>query len=155
MYRFRLQRILDYRCRRTESLAWALHLEQQQWHHEKAQLEALQAEKQAQQQQLEATQGSTLLNGELKMLHLAHRGLEQRIEVQDAALARVTETLAAKQQALIKARQDEKMMEKLRAKQERRYVLEYTRREQQLVDEVAIMRSGHEHTAFADGNVQS
>jgi flagellar export protein FliJ len=154
MYRFRLQRLLDHRRRRTESLAGALHLEQQQWHHEKVQLEALQAEQQAQQQQLDAIQGSTLLNEELKMLYLAHRALEQRIEVQEAALARVTATLAAKQQALIKARQDEKMMEKLRAKQERRYVLECTRREQQLVDEVAITRSGHEHTAFADGSVQ-
>jgi flagellar export protein FliJ len=154
MYRFRLQRVLDYRHRRTESLAWALHLEQQHWQHEKAQLEALQAEQQAQQQQLDATQGSTLLNEELKMLCLAHRGLAQRIEVQEAALARLTVTLAAKQQALIKARQDEKMMEKLRANQERRYVLEDTRREQRLVDEVAITRSGHEHTAFADGNVQ-
>jgi flagellar export protein FliJ len=154
MYRFRLQRVLDYRHRRTESRAWDLHLEQQQWHHEKAQLEALQTEKQAQQQQLDATQGRTLLNEELKMLRLGHRDLEQRIEVQAAALARLTVTLAAKQQALIKARQDEKMMEKLRAKQERRYVVEYTRREQRLVDEVAITRSGHEHTAFADGNVQ-
>lgn len=154
MYRFRLQRILDYRHRRTESLAWALHLEQQRWHDDKAQLHALHAEKQAQQQQLDATQGRTVLNEELKMLHFAHRGLEQRIEEQEAVLARLTAILVAKQQALIKARQDEKMIEKLRAKQERRYVLESTRREQRQIDEVAITRSGHEHTAFANGNIQ-
>lgn len=154
MYRFRLQRVLDYRHRRAASLARELHLEQQRLSHEQAQLQALQAEREAFQQQFEATQGNTLLNEELKMLHLAHHGLRQRIEAQEVTLAQVLKALTAQQQVLVKARQEEKTMEKLRVKQEQCYVLEHARREQWLIDEVAITRFRHEHTAITDGNAQ-
>jgi flagellar FliJ protein len=155
MYRFRLQRLLDYRHRRAERLAEELHLAQQRWRHEQAQLEALLAERQALQQRFEATQGNTLLNEELKLLHLAHHSLRQRIEAQEAVLAQMNAALAAKQQALVRARQEEKTMEKLRAKQEQRHVLEHSKREQGLIDDVAITRFRHAHTAITNGNAQS
>jgi flagellar export protein FliJ len=152
MYRFRLQRVLDYRHRRVESLVRDLHLMQQQLHHAETQLEMLRVERQAHAERFEATQGSTLRSEELKMLQLMHDAIGQRIVSQEADLERLQKTLTTQQQAVTQARQEEKTMEKVREKQERRYTLEVTRREQRLLDESASMRFYDEHTA--DGNGQ-
>ena len=154
MFRFRLQRVLDYRRRRAESLARDLHLMQQQLHHEEAQLERLRVERQAHQERFEATQGSALRSEELKMLQLMHDDIGQRIVRQETDLERLQETLTSQQQAVIQARQEEKKMEKIREKQERRYALEVDRHEQRRLDEGASMRSYYEHTADADDNGQ-
>jgi flagellar export protein FliJ len=155
MYRFRLQRVLDYRRRQAESLARDLSLSQQQVRHAAALLEALRVERQAHQERFEATQGKALRSEELKMWQLMYDDIGQRIVRQEADLERLQERLTTQQQAVIQARQEEKTLEKVREKQERRYALEVTRHAQRLLDEGASMRSYYEHTADADGNSQS
>lgn len=145
MYRFRLQRVLDYRRRRVERLTRELQLLQGQLQQEESRLESLRGEGRACQEQLDATQGTVLRREELHMMHLVHRNLLQQMEAQEATTAQIEAAMTATRQALIVAQQEEKTMEKLREKQERRYVLEQARHEQSLFDSIAITRSRYEH----------
>jgi flagellar export protein FliJ len=59
-------------------------------------------------------------------------------------VTQAAQVVVEQRQQLLVARQETKVIEKLRDKVQRRALLDLTRREQQLFDELALMRSRHE-----------
>jgi flagellar export protein FliJ len=142
--RFRLQRVLDYRHRQEEECEHTLRQVQLLHQHEVARLEALQTEAQAQAEHLEKARGATLSPAELQSWQRYHQVLSRRIAAQQGVVAQAAEVVEEQRQRLLVARQETKVIEKLRDKLQRRSLLEFTRREQQWLDELALTRSRHE-----------
>ena len=144
MERFRLQRVLDYRRQHEGECEHILRQVQLLHQQEAAQLEALQAEAQAQEEHLEQARGLALSPAELQSWQRYHQVLAQRIATQQGVVAQAAQVVAEQRQRLLVARQETKVIEKLRDRVQRRALLELTRREQQLFDEHALTRSRHE-----------
>lgn len=144
MYRFRLQRVLDYRRQREDNCEHTLRQVQLLHQQEEKRLEALQTEAQAQEEHLENVQGATLTPAELQSWQRYHQMLAQWIAVQQGVVAQAAQAVAEQRQQLLVARQETKAIEKLRDKAQQRYLLELSGREQQLLDELALTRSRHE-----------
>ena len=141
---FRLQRVLDFRRQHEEDCEHALRQVQLLHQQEAARLEALQTEAQAQEERLEKARGLVLTPAELQGWQRYHQVLKQRIAAQQEILTQAAQAVAEQRQQLLIARQETKVIEKLRDKVQRRALLESARREQQLFDELALMRSRHE-----------
>ena len=141
---FRLQRVLDYRRQHEEDCERALHQVQLLHQQEAARLEALQTEAQAQEEHLEKARGLALSPAELQGWQRYHQVLSQRIAAQQDVVVQAAQVVDEQRQQLLVARQETKVIEKLRDKAQRCALLEHTRREQQLLDELALMRSRHE-----------
>jgi flagellar export protein FliJ len=143
MFRFRLQRVLDYRRLRVE------HLEndaQQMAHHlqqEEARLAEFQAASQHQQEHLATL--SMVCGEDLQMWHRYYRELAGQIAQQQLVVQEAVQALSAKQQELVTARQEEKVLEGMAEKAQQRYHLTLARHEQQLLDEIAIARSRYDY----------
>ena len=144
MERFRLQRVLDYRRQREEACEHALRQVQILHQQEEARLAALQAEAQAQAEHLEASRSAALSSTELQLWQRYHQVLAQEIAAQQEVVAQAAHVVAEHRQRLLVARQETKVIEKLRDKARQRTLLELTRREQRLLDELALTRSRHE-----------
>ena len=144
MGQFRLQRVLGYRRQHEEECEHTLRQVQLLHQQEAARLEALQTEAQAQEEQLERTQGLALSPTELQRWQRYHQGLTQRIAAQQDVVAQAAQVAVEQRQRLVVARQETKVIEKLRDRVQRRALLELMRREQQLFDELALVRSRHE-----------
>ena len=140
---FRLQRVLGYRRQHEEECEHTLRQVQLLHQQEAAQLEALQIEAQAQEEHLEKARGLTLSPAELQSWQRYHQVLTQRIAAQQDVVAQAAQVVVEQRQQLLVARQETKVIEKLRDKVQRRALLELARREQQLFDELALMRSRH------------
>ena len=141
---FRLQRVLGYRRQHEEECEHTLRQVQLLHQQEAAQLEALQIEAQAQEEHLEKARGLTLSPAELQSWQRYHQVLTQRIAAQQDVVAQAAQVVVEQRQQLLVARQETKVIEKLRDKVQRRALLDIARREQQLFDELALMRSRHE-----------
>ena len=109
-----------------------------------ARLEALQTEAQAQEEHLEKARGLALSPAELQGWQRYHQVLTQRIAAQQEIVTQAAQVVTKQRQQLLVARQETKVIEKLRDKVQQRALLELARREQQLLDELALMRSRHE-----------
>jgi len=144
MSRFRLERVLDYRRMREEFLEREFREAQQMLWEEETILEALQKDSHENQEMLYASQGTKLLGGELKIVHLYHETLKQMIDTQKSIITRKVEILTEKWQDLLEARQKKKAIEKVREKGEKQYVQVLFKHEQQLLDEIGIRRFRHE-----------
>lgn len=144
MWRFRLQRVIEYRRRHEEECEHSLHQVQLLHQQEATRLEALQAEAQAQEEHLEQARGTALSPAELQSWQRYHQGLAQRIAAQQGVVAQAAQVVIEQHRQLLVARQETKVIEKLRDKAQRRSLLELTRREQQWLDELALTRSRHE-----------
>ena len=144
MAQFRLQRVLDYRRRHEEECEHSLRQVQLLHQQEAARLDALQIEAQAQEAHLEKAQGTTLPPAEWQSWQRYHQVLTQCIAAQQDVVARAAQVVVEQRQQLLVARQETKVIEKVRDRVQRRALLELTRREQQLFDELALMRSRHE-----------
>ena len=144
MAAFRLQRVLSYRRQHEEECEHTLRQVQLLHQQEVARLEALQTEAQAQEEHLEKARGLALSPAELQSWQRYHQGLTQRIAAQQGVVAQAAQVVAEQHQQLLVARQETKVIEKLRDRVQRRALLELTRREQQWFDELALMRSRHE-----------
>lgn len=144
MAQFRLQRVLGYRRQHEEECEHTLRQVQLLHQQEAARLEALQTEAQAQEEQLEKAQGLALSPAELQSWQRYHQVLTQRIAAQQDVVAQAAQVAVEQRQQLVVARQETKVIEKLRDRVQRRALLELMRREQQLFDELALMRSRHE-----------
>ena len=59
-------------------------------------------------------------------------------------MAQAAQVVVEQRQQLLVARQETKVIEKLRDRVQRRALLELARREQQLIDELALTRARHE-----------
>ena len=144
MAAFRLQRVLGYRRQHEEECEHALRQVQLLHQQEAMRLDALQTEAQAQEEHLEKAQGTTLTPTQLQSWQRYHQMLSQRIAAQQDVVAQAAQVVEKQRQQLLVARQETKVIEKLHDKVQRRALLEHTRREQQLLDELALMRSRHE-----------
>jgi flagellar export protein FliJ len=144
MGQFRLQRVLDYRRQHEEECEHTLRQVQLLHQQEAVRLEALQTEAQAQEEQLEQAQGLALPPAELQSWQRYHQVLTQRIAAQQDVVAQAAQVAVEQRQQLVVARQETKVIEKLRDRVQRRALLELMRREQQLFDELALMRPRHE-----------
>jgi flagellar protein FliJ len=140
---FRLQRVLSYRRQHEEECEHTLRQVQLLHQQEAAQLEALQTEAQAQAEHLEKARGLALSPAELQSWQRYHQVLTQRIAAQQDVVAQAAQVVVEQRQQLLLARQETKIIEKLRDKVQRRALIELARREQQLFDELALMRSRH------------
>jgi flagellar FliJ protein len=145
MFRFRLVRLLDYRRLREERLEQDLHRRQQQLQQEETRLTALQNDCRLLEEQLAASRGAALFGEEVQRWRRYYQLLKQRVATQMAAVAGAANAVATTRQELLTARQEKKILEKLREKAYQQYVYEHTRREQQHFDELTIMRSRYEH----------
>ena len=143
MAAFRLQRVLGYRRQHEEECEHTLRQVQLLHQQEAAQLEALQIEAEAQEEHLEKARGLTLSPAELQSWQRYHQVLTQRIAAQQDVVVQAAQVVVEQRQQLLVARQETKIIEKLRDKVQRRALLELARREQQLFDELALMRSRH------------
>lgn len=143
MAAFRLQRVLSYRRQHEEECEHTLLQVQLLHQQEAAQLEALQTEAQAQEEHLEKARGLALSPAELQSWQRYHQVLTQRITAQQNVVAQAAQVVVEQRQQLLLARQETKIIEKLRDKVQRRALIELARREQQLFDELALMRSRH------------
>ena len=141
---FRLQRVLDYRRQHEKDCEHALHQVQLLHQQEAARLAALQTEAQAQEEHLEQARGLALSPEELQGWQRYHQVLTQRIAAQQDIVAQAAQVATEQRQKLLVARQETKVIEKLRDKAKQRYLRELTSRDQQLLDELALTRSRHE-----------
>jgi flagellar FliJ protein len=144
VWQFRLQRVLDYRRRHEEEREHSLRQVQLLHQQEAVRLDALQTEAQAQEEHLEKAQGTILTPAELQSWQRYHQVLSQRIAAQQDVVVQAAQIVEEQRQQLLVARQETKVIEKLRDKAQQRALLEHTRREQQLLDELALIRSRHE-----------
>jgi len=144
MFRFRLERVLHYRRRREEQLEQECHRLQATLQREEEYLETLQAACREQQEQLDASQGAALLGEDLQRWHHYYQTLDQQVMTQKALLLKAMEALAAKRQELLGAWQEKMMLEKLGEKAREYYLREHSRRDQKLVDEIALTRLRYE-----------
>jgi flagellar export protein FliJ len=141
---FRLQRVLNYRRQHEEECEHTLHQVQLLHQQAAARLEALQTEAQAQEEHLEKAQGRALSPAELQRWQRYHQVLTQRIAAQQDVVAQAAQVVVEQRQQLLVARQETKVIEKLRDRVQRRAFFALARREQQLFDELALTRSRHE-----------
>jgi len=138
-----LLRVLGYRRQHEEECEHTLRQVQLLHQQEAVRLDALQTEAQAQEEHLEKAQGTTLTPAQLQSWQRYHQMLSQRIAAQQDVVAQAARLVVEQRQQLLVARQETKVIEKLHDKAQRRALLEHTRREQQLLDELALMRSRH------------
>jgi flagellar export protein FliJ len=141
---FRLQRVLSYRRQHEEECEHALRQVQLLHQQAVARLAVLQTEAQTQEERLERARGRALSPAALQNWQRYHQVLTQRIAAQQDVVAQAAQGIVEQRQQLLVARQETKVIEKLRDRVQRRALLELTRREQQLFDELALTRSRHE-----------
>jgi flagellar export protein FliJ len=144
MFRFRLERVLQYRRQREEHLERECQRLQVVLQREETSLEALHAACRSQQAQLDASQGSALLGEELQRWQHYYQTLDQQVTAQKALSLKAAEALTAKRQELLGAWQEKMMLEKLAEKAREHYLLEHSRRDQKLVDALAQTRLRYE-----------
>ena len=145
MYRFRLQRVLEYRRRCEEDRQQALRQAQLLQTEEEARLEALRQEARAQEEALAATPGTGLPSADWSLWQRHYRSLVQSAEAQQDIVTQMAQRVAEYRQQLLVARQETKVIEKLNDKAKQRYLAEMAKRDNELLDELALTRSRHEH----------
>lgn len=146
MYQFRLHRVLEYRQMLEERVEREFHAVQKILQQEKALLERLQKEYQESLEKWTALPLTRkILGAELKLRYRYQLLLAQKIEAQKAVVAKQAEMVNAKQQDLLKARQEKKAIEKLQEKDKQRYLKEQAKQEQLFFDEFAL-KGGHHET---------
>lgn len=144
MYRFRLQRVLEYRRRREDDRQQALRQAQLLQSQEETRLEALRQEARAQEEALAATAGTGLPSADWILGQQHYRSLIQGAEAQQDIVAQMAQRVAEHRQQLLVARQETKVIEKLNEKAKQRYLAEMAKRDNELLDELALTRSRHE-----------
>ena len=154
MYRFRLQRVLDYRRQRAESLEDELHEVQHRLRQEEVFLERLRAEVQVHDSHFDAMQGTTFPSEDLRMMHRAYCNLRARMKQQEIVLQHAATDVTAKQQELLKAQREEQVLSKLKEKESQRYAAERIAYEQRLLDELTIVRSRYKHAASPSNRIE-
>lgn len=137
-FRFKLQTLLDQRKRREDVLQVELgeiRREEAKELARLAELESRRAELQAKRIKL----GRRTAAAELLMDEYA-QALRDDIKVQHLTVEAVRERLEAKRAELVEAMKARKVIEALRDKQERNYMLAIARAEQSMLDEMASLR---------------
>jgi flagellar export protein FliJ len=141
--RFRLQRVLEFRRWCVTRLEHDLQTLASRLRQEESRLAELQHERQGQQEYVLTL--PALRGDDLQMWRRYDRQLEEHISQQQGVVQEAAQALRVKQQELVSARQEEKMLADLEEKARQRHRLTLARHEQQLLDEIAITRARYGH----------
>lgn len=137
-FRFSLQKVLDYREQLEEEAKNRFALVQRQYREAKAQLAALSSELETQEARL---YGQVIDNaGERWLLESFIKGLRADIEVTTARVQNLRATRDEMRKILAARSMDRKLLEKLKERKYRQYLLDERLKEQRFNDEIATLR---------------
>jgi|YNPBryantNP2012_1023418.scaffolds.fasta_scaffold48672_2 flagellar FliJ protein len=139
-FRFKLQTVLDQRKSKEDRLLGELGQLRRQEAEEIEKLAALRREFHNACVLIEEGLRDKLDPGELERRDDYARACHDDIRVQELTLAAIREKIEAKREEVVKARREKRVLETLRDKQEREYVLAAERAEQNTLDEMASLR---------------
>ena len=145
MFRFSLQRILDYRRQLREKAENEVRIVREMIREERNALSLREGEVARQKKALLERGGSGMINvAELSLISVYLDSLRARLAEHRGNLRRLEARLKERMAALVRASQEEKVMERLREKELRAYRESETRAENRFLDEIAIRRYRHE-----------
>ena len=137
-FRFSLQKVLDYREQLEEEAKNRFALVQRQYREAKAQLAALSSELETQEARL---YGQVIDNaGERWLLESFIKGLRADIEATTARVQNLRATRDEMRRVLAARSMDKKLLEKLKERKYRQYLLDERLKEQRFNDEIATLR---------------
>lgn len=137
-FRFSLQKVLDYREQLEEEAKNRFALVQRQYREAKAQLAALSSELETQEARL---YGQVIDNaGERWLLESFIKGLRADIEATTARVQNLRATRDEMRRILAARSMDKKLLEKLKERKYRQYLLDERLKEQRFNDEIATLR---------------
>jgi flagellar protein FliJ len=144
MFRFSLQRVLDYRRQLRERVEHEMRRIHSQIEKEREQLISRRRELEQQNEELNERGRSQSLNVmELALIHTYIKSVRVHISRHEYAIVQHQDRLAEKRQELIKASQREKAMEKLKERERMSYLENLARAENSFLDEIAIRSHFH------------
>ena len=136
--RFSLQKVLDYREQLEEEAKNRFALVQRQYREAKAQLAALSSELETQEARL---YGQVIDNaGERWLLESFIKGLRADIEATTARVQNLRATRDEMRRILAARSMDKKLLEKLKERKYRQFLLDERLKEQRFNDEIATLR---------------
>lgn len=137
-FRFSLQKVLDYREQLEEEAKNRFALVQRQYREAKAQLAALSSELETQEARL---YGQVIDNaGERWLLESFIKGLRADIEATSARVQNLRVTRDEMRRILAARSMDKKLLEKLKERKYRQFLLDERLKEQRFNDEIATLR---------------
>ena len=137
-FRFSLQKVLDYREQLEEEAKNRFALVQRQYREAKARLEALSTELKTQEARL---YGQVIDNaGERWLLESFIKGLRADVETTTARVRNLRATRDEMRKILAARSMDKKLLEKLKERKYRQYLLDERLKEQRFNDEIATLR---------------
>lgn len=137
-FRFSLQKVLDYREQLEEEAKNRFALVQRQYREAKAQLAALSSKLETQEARL---YGQVIDNaGERWLLESFIKGLRADIEATTARVQNLRATRDEMRKILAARSMDRKLLEKLKERKYRQYLLDERLKEQRFNDEIATLR---------------
>ena len=137
-FRFKLQKVLEYREQLEDQAKVALARVQQLFIEEENRNEALKAL--LAEQEIKLYSNALLPAGERWLLELFIRGVRDDLQSSHMRLRTLAHMVAEAQKVLRERARDKKILEKLQAKQRERYELEERIKEQRNYDETATLR---------------
>ena len=137
-FRFKLQKILEYREQLEDQARVALARIQQLYIEEERRSEALKALLSEQETTLYSN--ALLPAGERWLLEHFIRGVRDDLQSSQIRLRTLAQMMAEAQQTLRARAKDKKILEKLKARQRERYEIEERSKEQRSYDETATLR---------------
>ena len=140
MYRFNLQVLLDYRKRIEEGFQIELSLIQRELENARQELLSSQQEKTHYEEEL-AERESREVNLHESILYRDYlRGIRKKIEEQRGRVATIKIKFDKKQEELLAATKNRKVLEKVKEKHANEFIQELEKKERAFVDEVGIRR---------------
>lgn len=140
MYRFNLQVLLDYRKRIEEGFQIELSLIQRELENARQALLSSQQEKTHYEEEL-AERESREVNLHESILYRDYlRGIRKKIEEQRGRVATIKIKFDKKQEELLTATKNRKVLEKVKEKHANEFIQELEKKERAFVDEVGIRR---------------
>jgi flagellar FliJ protein len=144
MFRFSLQRVLDYRRQLRERIENEMRRIHSRIEKERQELRSGRLELEKQNEEMNNRGRSQSLNvAELTLINNYIKGIRVHISRHEHAIAEHQDRLAQKRQELIKASQREKAMEKLKEREWKSYLQKLARVENSFLDEIAIRSHFH------------
>ena len=140
MYRFNLQVLLDYRKRIEEGFQIELSLIQRELEDARQELLSSQQEKTHYEEELAEREAREINLHESILYRDYLRGIRKKIEEQRGRVATIKIKFDKKQEELLAATKNRKVLEKVKEKHANEFIQELEKKERAFVDEVGIRR---------------
>ena len=140
MYRFNLQVLLDYRKRIEEGFQIELSLIQRELENARQELLSSQQEKTHYEEELAEREAREINLHESILYRDYLRGIRKKIEEQRGRVATIKIKFDKKQEELLAATKNRKVLEKVKEKHAKEFIQELEKKERAFVDEVGIRR---------------